>query len=945
MNTPFRLLAPSLLAAAAPSPSTPPFAWLVDASNGLTLRCVDTSGALLRDAEPLLRWSDAAAPTTARALDARRWEVSLGPEDMRAEVERLEPGEFGQQRFKITLTNNGAEQRNGTLLPPFSGWTLGEDQGASASPEHFLLRPGMAYIGGRGAVLAWITAEFQRDISALVPTARGDGYLSAVLTREPGYGALPGVELPVGATMEYELHLDAGSGGRNAGLAEIYRRRGGYRVDPSAYSMAEYEDPQLRWARDVTAGWLNWAWDKQNMDPVTGEYRLLETLRAAKQLFGGYDLYMIWPFWPRAGWDGRLQLQHFRDMPGGIDALRALVAAAQAEGTRMIVSHCIWSETDYENTPEAARRSFYQLVDLTMELGADGVLMDVMSSTPREIRDYARARGRDLLPYAEGDPTYVETQTNLLGRIHNIYKMPYFNLKRYLLPHHPLLRVCEPGNAGRLIRRDFVLSFFHGHGVEINTMFPQDHPDCRAEWSILAAALDVLRSNRDCFQSPDWEPLVETLDGQIWANRWPAKGKTLYTLCGFNPAGHHGPLLRLPRQENVRYLDAWRNRLIEPTANGEYVVLPYELDAFVPGRAGGDGDLSAGCIAVLQPRIQATLNLEVLTVAVKDPLPGETVEVWRDTVRPNQQPTRLPAQATVEFDLYQAWGGHGNDAVVVRLLDENKQLLDVDVIAAAAVRYMRIDKPARTAPVQQGETPEGMVYIPAATYQYAVEQGAPVWMATYASSATYQAGKKSEPRLVSVGPLWMDRYPVTNRQYAEFVAQSGYRPTNTDQFLAHFVNGRPPQGQEDHPVVYVSYEDAKAYAAWAGKRLPTEEEWQYAAGAADGRPWPWGHDLEPGRCNQGVGATTPVHAHPQGASPFGVEDMVGNVWQWTASLMDNGRHLVVFPRGGSWFLPPRQDHWWVAGGPRRVDDHHPLPLFGPAMNRLATVGFRCVRDQ
>ena len=117
-----------------------------------------------------------------------------------------------------------------------------------------------------------------------------------------------------------------------------------------------------------------------------------------------------------------------------------------------------------------------------------------------------------------------------------------------------------------------------------------------------------------------------------------------------------------------------------------------------------------------------------------------------------------------------------------------------------------------------------------------------------------------------------------------------------------------------------------------------------AAGGADARPWPWGAEWDPSRTNPGGKGAEPVGAHPSGASPYGVEDLVGNVWQWTASLMDNGRHLTVMLRGGSWYRPPK-GRWWVPGGPRRITENYPLPLAGPAMNRLATVGFRCVKDE
>ena len=216
----------------------------------------------------------------------------------------------------------------------------------------------------------------------------------------------------------------------------------------------------------------------------------------------------------------------------------------------------------------------------------------------------------------------------------------------------------------------------------------------------------------------------------------------------------------------------------------------------------------------------------------------------------------------------------------------------------------------------------------------------PPFQPTYA----YLPDGRPIDREVDLKPYWIDRYPVTNSDFARFVAASSYRPADATNFLKHFVNGKVPAGAEKKPVVYVSYDDAKAYAAWAGKRLPTEEEWQYAAGASDGRSWPWGTQWDQARTNAGGQGPDEVDAHPGGASPYGVEDLVGNVWQLTQSLMDNGSHLLVMLRGGSWYRPPK-GRWWVPGGPRKITENYPLPLAGPAMNRLATVGFRCVKDE
>jgi iron(II)-dependent oxidoreductase len=133
-------------------------------------------------------------------------------------------------------------------------------------------------------------------------------------------------------------------------------------------------------------------------------------------------------------------------------------------------------------------------------------------------------------------------------------------------------------------------------------------------------------------------------------------------------------------------------------------------------------------------------------------------------------------------------------------------------------------------------------------------------------------------RRVTLAAYKIDKYLVTNAQYARFVAATGHRPP------LHWVAGKIPPGLELHPVTMVSWYDAKRYAAWAGKRLPTEAEWERAARGVDGRRWPWVDKMDPKRVNTyyQVGATTAVDAYPLGASADGAFDMAGNVYQWVA---------------------------------------------------------------
>ena len=190
---------------------------------------------------------------------------------------------------------------------------------------------------------------------------------------------------------------------------------------------------------------------------------------------------------------------------------------------------------------------------------------------------------------------------------------------------------------------------------------------------------------------------------------------------------------------------------------------------------------------------------------------------------------------------------------------------------------------------------------------------------------------------------YMDKYPVTNNDYLAFIRDSHYRPMDTTNYLKHWPNGDIPQGEEDHPVVYISPEDAHTYAAWANKRLPTEAEWQYAAQGNDMRKFPWGNILDSTKCNYHLNHTTAVKSYPSGASPFGVEDMVGNVWQLTNDVYDIGPYSYTIIKGGSYYHPI-SSIWYVTGGPLPADHPQMLLLISPGLDRNATIGFRCVSD-
>jgi formylglycine-generating enzyme required for sulfatase activity len=196
---------------------------------------------------------------------------------------------------------------------------------------------------------------------------------------------------------------------------------------------------------------------------------------------------------------------------------------------------------------------------------------------------------------------------------------------------------------------------------------------------------------------------------------------------------------------------------------------------------------------------------------------------------------------------------------------------------------------------------------------------------------------------------FIDRYEVTANQYRAFIDATGRKPPGDPRFPEIYPwarEGGVPKEFENHPVIYVSWEDAEAFCRWAGKRLPTEAEWEKAARGTDGRIWPWGNIFDPKKANvqeYKAGGTLPVGDFPKGVSPYGVYDMAGNVAEWTADWYEAypgsklirrafGKNRVV--KGGAYTLP---------GEPYARSASRSMAR-DPA-KRHRSIGFRCAKDE
>ena len=229
-------------------------------------------------------------------------------------------------------------------------------------------------------------------------------------------------------------------------------------------------------------------------------------------------------------------------------------------------------------------------------------------------------------------------------------------------------------------------------------------------------------------------------------------------------------------------------------------------------------------------------------------------------------------------------------------------------------------QPAPSPPASASiEPPEGMVYVPGGTFEMGRNDG---------------FEEERPAHKVTVPPFFIDRTEVTNAQYQEFVKATGRRPPSD------WRNGRYADGDDRLPVINVSWYDANEYAQWASKRLPREEEWEFAARGTDGRLYPWGQQWNQVLANtkeSNNDRVVEVGHYSAGASPYGVLDMCGNVWEWTASnlisyadrVKELGDGKVI--RGGGYNAPNERATTTYRGvvSPEKAYDK---------------TGFRCVRD-
>ena len=643
------------------------------------------------------------------------------------------------------------------------------------------------------------------------------------------------------------------------------------------YSDERYHQPAFKWAQSAFMQPQMMVHDRYFYDPVAGKYTVDRYLDDLEKRYGGIDAVLIWPTYPNMGIDNRNQHDMIRSMPGGLAGVRQMVADFHRRGVHVLFPMMMWDQGTRD-----PGMSWPQAFSETMkEIGADGVNGDTQDGVPLAFSQAADKSDHPLVFEPEGSPSDEALAWNVLtwGQ----YKfdfVPMVDRFRWLEPLHQV-NISHRWNRDKT--EDLQYAFFNGEGWESwENIWGIWNGITSRDGEATRRVATIERAVAPYFASAQWQPFYPTHLYGVFASKWPLGEKTVWTIVNRNEYDVAGRQISIPYTQGMRYFDLYHAVELTPEHDGDKAVLSFPMEAH------GYGALLA---TAGEPDAQITQLMAKMKEMTARPLSSYSSQ-WKPLAQ---------------------------------------QLVDIPKTEAASA------------------APEGMVKIPAADFLFKVEGIEIEGFNDAGVDVQYpweDTPRRYHEHRMQVASFYIDKYPVTNTEFKKFLDATHYTPKDDLNFLKDWKNGNYPAGWGNKPVTWVSQEDARAYAKWAGKRLPHEWEWQYAAQGTDGRVYPWGNTWDASKVptsDRGRTMRGPdnVDAHSEGASPFGVADMVGNVWQWTDEYADDHTRGGIL-RGGSYYQP--QGSVWYFPQAYRNDQHGKLLLMAPSYDRSGGLGFRCVKD-
>lgn len=705
-----------------------------------------------------------------------------------------------------------------------------------------------------------------------------------------------------------------------------------------------YNDPRLHWAFTTYVQPQVHLWDRYLYNETSHSFTVQRYLDDLKARYGGIDSVLLWPTYPNIGIDARNQWDLWRALPGGLPAVKKLTEEFHGAGVRVL-----WAYNPFDQgLKDEGEAHWTTLARLLKETGGDGFNGDTMYSIYKEFIDASNSLGYPIVgepeqggvPMKTGrsqDKAWTPTDHILSwGYYHDgtsdgitnlFWHEPGVDRAKWLAPHgRRQTHVCDRWAKDRHSPMQF--AHFNGVGYEswenvwgINMHFTDRDAEAlkrnQKVWRWLGTS--------NFTQSyTDWEPFTPEIKGSgLYASRWRhANGTCAWTVVNRDEQYRTFDLeVDFTVCKQGRIFDIYTGRKVthhglglEGLGYGAYVLtsedsLPIGLHSLLDEmRLHGARPLSsydASWAPMLQV-MQSTGNPKPQEVA-----PEGSVLVPRTRYRFQTGGVEIEGGCDPSKDT----AGTGNCCTSdVLCPSDDPRCISMCAFNAADDRGVDVQFPWEPSP------------------------------------------RRFHDAWLDIGPFYMDKFPVTNAQFAKYINASLYESRDPHNFLKHWANSSYLPKDANKPVVWVSLAEARGFCEWSGKRLPHAYEWQLSAQGTDGRTYPWGHEHDAARYPvPGHGREVPelpdVGNFPQGNSPMGVSDLVGLVWQFTDEFQDDrtraallkgssiynpvlGGDFPALPQVGNWYFPPA----------RKLTQHNRLLLMDESYDRAATLGFRCVAD-
>jgi iron(II)-dependent oxidoreductase len=607
----------------------------------------------------------------------------------------------------------------------------------------------------------------------------------------------------------------------------------------TGFDSSRYDLLALKWIQSSFFQPQMMVEDRYFYDPMAGRYTVDRYLDDLEKRYGGIDAVLIWPTYPNMGIDDRNQHDWIRSMPGGVAGVRQMIADFHHRGVRVLFPMMMWDQ----GTRDPGMPWPEAIASLMKEIGADGINGDTQDGVPLAFSLAADKIGHPLAFQPEGDPSDEALAWDVLtwGQ----YQFPFAPLvdKYKWLETRHMVNISHRWNRDKT--DDLQFAFFNGVGWESwENIFGFWNGITPRDGEATRRVATIERAIAPFLISKGWEPMSPMLRYGVYASRWPLEEETVWTIVNRNEYDVEGDQMEVSSKEGLRYFDLYHGVELKPQVRpGGKSVLAFSIEA-------------KGYGAILATNAAPDQKIQALISKMKE----------------------LTAKPLATYS-------HEWNALPQQIVP-----IPTTKVATAA--------------------PDGMVKVPQADFLFKVAGIEIEGYDAVGIDVQYpweDSARRFHEHSMEIKPFYIDKYPVTNDQFKKFLESSHFHPKDDLNFLRDWKEGVYPAGWGNKPVTWVSQEDARAYANWAGKRLPHEWEWQYAAQGGDGRLYPWGNEWDDSAVpvpdkSRTIRGPDAVDGHPKGASPFGVMDMVGNVWQWTEEFTDEHTRGGVL-RGGGYYQP------------------------------------------